>query len=107
MEESLLTVPFSRLSKDNYLTLEVMLYVKYSKACLLMFTLSKGSRCFIIENFITIRNEFINDGYIEDIISGYLSTSFDYYIYLEKIYFNVIQRNNSNRNLTLKVNFWG
>ncbi len=87
MEVSLLTVPFCRLSKDKFLTLKVMLYVKYHNACRFMFNLSKGSRCFLKENFITIRNEFINDGYIEDIISGYLSTSFDYYIYLEKIYF--------------------
>jgi hypothetical protein len=86
MEESLLTVPFSRLSKDKYLMLEVMLYVKYNYACRFMFSLSKGSRCFLIENFITIRNEFINDGYIDDIISGYLSTSFDYYMYLERNY---------------------
>ncbi len=87
MEGSLLIVPFTRLSKDKYLTLEILLYVKYSDACRFMFSLSKGSRCFLIENFITIRNEFINDGYIEDIISGYLSTSFDYYMYLERIYF--------------------
>jgi hypothetical protein len=69
MEESLITVPFSRLSKDKYLMLEVLLYVKYHNACRLMFILSKGSRWFLKDNFINIRNGFINDGYIEDIIS--------------------------------------
>ena len=62
MEESLISFPFHMLRNDKYLTLEIMMYVKFSHACKFMFALSKGSRSFLKDNYVAINNGFINDG---------------------------------------------
>ena len=63
--ESLSSFPFHKLVYDKYLTLDVMMYVEYEDAWNFMFSVCKKARNFMVENFITVRNGFINDGLIE------------------------------------------
>ncbi len=87
MKKSLISFPFHRLKNDKYLTLEIMMHVKFTHACKFMFGLSKESRNFLKDNYIAINNGFINDGYINDNILNCFTSSFDYYLQLEKLYF--------------------
>ena len=57
--------PFRKLRYYTYLTLDVMMHVEQEDAYKFMFTLNKDARKFILDNFITVRNEFLNDGLIE------------------------------------------
>ncbi len=67
-----------------------------------MFAVDKGARSFIITNFITMKNEFINDGLIDYQFKDELSL-FNSIVQLENLYFQVIKRNPENRNLTIDL----
>ena len=56
--------PLCKLRHDIYLTLDVLMNLPYDDAYKFMFAINKEGRSFLLHNFITIRNEFINDGLI-------------------------------------------
>jgi hypothetical protein len=56
--------PLLKLRHDTYLTLDVMMHVDYQEACKFMFAVNKEGRLFLHNNFIAIRNGFINGGLI-------------------------------------------
>ena len=64
MEKSANNFPFPKLDNDKYLTLDLMMHVDYHQACKFMFALNNAGRSFLLNNFITIRNGFINDGLV-------------------------------------------
>ena len=63
--ESESAFPFRKLRYDTYLTLDVLMHVEQEDAYKFMFTLNKEARKFILDKFITVRNEFVNDGLID------------------------------------------
>ena len=64
MVESLSEFPCRKLRYAKYLTLDVMMYVDRADVYKFMFTLNKEARKFLQDNFITVRNGFVNDGLI-------------------------------------------
>ena len=56
--------PLSKLRHYTYLTIDVMMHIDYQEAIKFMFTVNKEGRSFLHNNFIAIRNGFINDGLI-------------------------------------------
>ena len=64
MVESHSEFPFRKLRYEKYLTLDVMMYVDCADVYKFMFTLNKEARKLLQDNFITVRNGFINDGLI-------------------------------------------
>jgi hypothetical protein len=68
MVETVSVFPLSKLRYDTYLVLDVMMHVEYQEAYKFMFAVNKEARSFLLKNFITIRNGFINDGLIPYVI---------------------------------------
>jgi hypothetical protein len=64
MVETVSVFPLSKLRYYTYLVLDVMMHVEYEEAYKFMFAVNKEARSFLLNNFITIRNGFINDGLI-------------------------------------------
>ena len=62
--ESVNIFPLPKLRDDTYLTLDVMTHLEYQEASKFMFAVNKEGRLFLLKKFITIRNEFINNGLI-------------------------------------------
>ena len=56
--------PFRKLKQNTYAFLDVMMYIERSKALKFMFCVNKEARTFLQHYFITVRNQFINDGLI-------------------------------------------
>ena len=48
-----------------------MMYVEYEDAYKFMFNINKEGREFLIKNFTTVRNGFMNDGLIDLCFDGY------------------------------------
>ena len=66
-----------RILRDYiYLTLDVMMYVEHENAYEFMFKINKEGRKFIINNFITMKNEFINEGLIDLVFDNDPSSQF-------------------------------
>jgi hypothetical protein len=63
--ESESAFPFRKLRYYILLTLDVMMHVEQIYAYKFMFGLNKDARKFILDNFITVRNGFVNDGLID------------------------------------------
>jgi hypothetical protein len=63
--ESQRALPFRKLSNDIYLTLEVLKYLEINEAATFMQSLNKHAREYISENFVTVKNAFVNEGLIE------------------------------------------
>lgn len=84
--------PFRKLLLDKYLTLYVLMNVDYTDALNFMFATNKDVRSFLITNFITLKNEFENNGLIEYHLKDGLSL-FNSIALLEKLYLEVITRN--------------
>ncbi len=59
------TFPFRHLKQDTYSLLDVLMYIDYNDALKFMYTVNKEARSFIQNNYITMRNEFDNNGLIE------------------------------------------
>ena len=55
-----------------------------------MFSVNREARSFIIINFITVRNGFVNDGLIEYEFIDYLPGLFDDYDKIERLYFEAV-----------------
>jgi hypothetical protein len=64
MVESLSEFPFRKLRYETYLTLNVMMHVDCAEVYKFMFALNKEARKFLQDKFITVRNEFVNEGLI-------------------------------------------
>ena len=64
MVESQGSFPFRKLRYETYLTQDVLKYIDREDALNFMFGINKLERGFLIQNFKTIQNEFINDGLI-------------------------------------------
>ena len=79
--------PFPKLRQFTYLTLDVMMHVDYLDAYKFMFTINKEGRKFIINNLITVRNGFINDGLIDLVFDINPGGKFNNYDKLEELYF--------------------
>lgn len=62
---------FRKLRFRKYLILEVMMNVERQEVLNFMFTANKASRAFLKQNFIAIRNGFINEGLITYHFYGY------------------------------------
>ncbi len=65
-----------------------------------MYLINKEMRTFITNNYIKIKNGFINDGLIANEID---TRAFDGYLHLEKHYFEALKRNITNRTLSFEV----
>lgn len=92
---------FRRLVIDKYLTLEVLKFIKLEDAFKFMSTINKHARTFILTNYDTLKNEFINNGLIEHALDSYGTCHFFIYDQLEKQYLEAIKRNEDNRILTI------
>ena len=57
--------PFHKLKDYILYTLDVMMHVEYEDAYKFMFNINKEGRQFLINNFTTVRNGFMNDGLID------------------------------------------
>jgi hypothetical protein len=64
MVESHSEFPFRKLRYVKYLILNVMMNVDHPEVYKFMFSINKEARKFLQDNFITVRNEFINEGLI-------------------------------------------
>ena len=65
-----------------------------------MFTLNKEAREYILNNFITVRNGFINEGLIVFSLGRF---DFADCFMLEKLYFEALKRNPQNRVLSIEL----
>jgi hypothetical protein len=102
MVESVSVFPLPKLRYDIFLTLDVMMHIKYQDAYNFMFAVNKQGRKFLKNNFITIRNGFINDG----LISYEIEPTFDGFMKFEKLYFSALKRNIRNRLLTISIDLY-
>jgi hypothetical protein len=64
MLENVSAFPFPKLIYELYLIIDVMMHVDHQEAYKFMFSISKEIRRFFQNNFISIRNGFINNGLI-------------------------------------------
>ena len=62
--ESEIAFPFRKLRLDKYLILDILMYIEHQDAYKFMFSVNKAARSFIIINFNTVRNGFVNEGLI-------------------------------------------
>ncbi len=83
MVESFCDFPFRKLRDEKFLTLELMMYIEHPIVLQIMFSVNKNTRKFLESNFIAIRNGFVNEG----LISYELSSDFNNWYQLEKLYF--------------------
>ena len=65
-----------------------------------MFFVNKEGRAFLQQHFITIQNEFINNG----LIHYEISLNFNGYEQIVKLYFQALTRNIENRVISISVN---
>jgi hypothetical protein len=100
MEDSKSVFPFRLLRHDLYLTLEVLMYVEHPEVLNKLFSVSSETRSFIENNFISIRNGFINEG----LIIYQLRCDLFHIEQLETLYFETLKRNIKNRIISLEVN---
>jgi len=56
---------FHKLKHFTYLMLDVMMYIEFEDAYEFMFNINKKGREFLINNFTTVKNGFINEGLID------------------------------------------
>ena len=99
MEEFQSVFPFQLLRHDLYLTLEVLMYVEHPEVLNKLFSVNRETRSLIENNFISIRNGFINEG----LITYQLRCDLFHIEKLETLYFEALKRNISNRVLTFDV----
>ena len=103
MVESVSDFPFSKLRYCKYLTLDVMMYVEHQQVLQFMFACNKQARTFLQNNYITVRNGFVNDGLIPYYFDRDSLKQFYHYEDIEKLYFQAVTRNIGNRELTISV----
>ena len=89
MVESVPCFPFRKLIYDNYLTLEVMMYLDFEQVLKFMFFVNKEGRAFLNQHFLIIKNGFVNEG----LITHQLDLDFNGYYQLEKLYYQALTKN--------------
>jgi hypothetical protein len=77
--KSVSAFPFRKLIHNKYLTLDVLMYVDYYHAQEFMFGVNKETRTFVQDNFITVRNEFVNEGLVVCEFDAYYQSQFNNY----------------------------
>ena len=77
--ESVSDFPFHRLRHCKFLILHVMMYVDRQEVLQFIFDVNKKARNFLEQNFITIRNGFINEGLIHYNFKNYENMNFYHY----------------------------
>jgi hypothetical protein len=102
MEESVSDFPFSKLRHHKYLTLDVMMYVDHQQVFEFMFACNKKARAFLQHNYLTIRNGFVNNGFIPYCFYR-KNSEFYHYEQIEKLYLKAMTRNIENRVLTISI----
>ncbi len=60
--------PFQKLRYYTFVTLDVFNFVEHPKAYEFLFAVNKATRTYLENNFIIIRNGFINEGLIDNLI---------------------------------------
>ena len=85
--DSVSNFPFSKLRYYKYLMLNVMMYVEHQQVLQFMFTCNKQARTFLLKNYITVRNGFVNDGLISYCFDWHYDKQFYDYEEIEKLYF--------------------
>jgi hypothetical protein len=103
MVESMSYFTFSKLRYEKYLTLDVMMHVEHHQVLQFMFACNKQARTFLQHNYITVRNEFVNNGLIPYCFDGESDKQFYHYEQIEKLYFQALTRKIKNRVLTISV----
>lgn len=63
------------------------MYVSHEDALKFMFNINKAGREFLINNFTAVRNGFTNEGLIDLYFEDALSSYFNNFDKLEKLYF--------------------
>ncbi len=102
MEEITNTFPFKKLKYETFLTLDVMINAERSQAFEFMFCLNKEARAFLFQHYSSIKNGFINEG----LIIYNLEDVFNRYEQVERLYFEALKRNFSNRKLTMNLRIY-
>ncbi len=64
-----------------------------------MFLVNKETRAFLKNNMNTICNGFLNEGLIE----LKFENDYNFYLELERLYFQILERNINNRKLTIDI----
>ncbi len=95
--------PFHKLKHFTLLILDVMMNVEYEDAYEFMFNINKSGREFLVNNFTTLRNGFMNDGLIDLCFSDDPDEQFNNYDLLEKQYLLALNRKVYNRILTFNL----
>ena len=80
-----------------------MMNVEHQQVLQFMFTCNKQARTFLQNNYITVRNGFVNDGLIPYCFDYGPDKQFYHYEEIEKLYFQALTRNIENRVLTISV----
>ena len=62
--------PFRKLRFYKYLTLEVLMNIDHFDACYFMFKINREARKFILNNYIAVRNGYINEGLIDFVFNN-------------------------------------
>ena len=83
------------------------MYVEHQQVLQFMFACNKQARIFLQNNFITVRNGFVNDGLIPYYFDRDSLKQFYHYEDIEKLYFQAVTRNIGNRELTISVRIDG
>ena len=89
--------PLPKLRHDAYLVLDVLMHIEYEEATEFIFSINKEGKSFLQNNFITIRNGFINNG----LIPYEWKYDFDGSMLIERLLKSALTRNFENRVITL------
>ena len=92
MAESVSGFPFFKLRYEKYLILDVMMYVEHQQVLQFMFTCNKQARTFLQQNYITVRNGFVNDGLTSYFFNWNPGKHFYDFEQIEKFYFQALNR---------------
>lgn len=108
MVEAVSLFPFPKLRNFTFITLDVLLYIERNEAFRFMFAMNKEARAFLKNNFTVVRNGFINEG----LITYKIETSFNkkgekppfyHYRKLKKLYFDALDKQISNRKISIAL----
>ena len=68
-----------------------------------MFGCNQETRAFLQQNYVTVRNGFVNDGLIPYCFDWHPDKQFYHFEQIEKLYFQALTRNIENRVLTISI----
>ena len=109
MVEPVSDFPFCKLRYKKGVIYNIMMHVEHQQVLQFMFTCNKQARTFLKQNYITVRNGFVNDGLIPYCFDSrssdkyFCDKQFYHYEEIEKLYFQALTRNIENRVLTISI----